>query len=166
MIPKLKGWERSQWASRALGYAPWSLKVSLECDKISEWMAERRSQPKPGTPTTQMWACLRFFLCCGLNAYVPSKFCRSYCCCCSIIQLCLTLVTTWTAVHHASLSITTSQSLLKLTSIELVMPSNHVILWVWCHLHICGYWYFSRQSWFQLVLLPAQPFSWWTLHIS
>ena len=25
----------------------------------------------------------------------------------------------------------------------------------WCHLHIWGYWYFSQQSWFQLVLLPA-----------
>ena len=34
------------------------------------------------------------------------------------------------------------------------------------HLHIWGYWYFSRQSWFQLVLLPVQRFSWCTLHIS
>ena len=29
-----------------------------------------------------------------------------------------------------------------------------------------GYWYFSWQSWFQLVLHPAQHFSWCTLHIS
>ena len=35
-----------------------------------------------------------------------------------------------------------------------------------CHLHIWGYWYFSRQSWFQLVFHPAQRFSWCTLHIS
>ena len=34
------------------------------------------------------------------------------------------------------------------------------------HLHIWGYWYFSQQSWFQLMLLPAQRFSWCTLHIS
>ena len=34
----------------------------------------------------------------------------------------------WTAACQASLSITNSQSLLKLTSIELVMPSNHSIL--------------------------------------
>ena len=34
----------------------------------------------------------------------------------------------WTAVCQASLSITNSQSLLKLTSIESVMPSNHLIL--------------------------------------
>ena len=34
----------------------------------------------------------------------------------------------WTAARQASLSITNSQSLLKLMSIELVMPSNHLIL--------------------------------------
>ena len=37
-------------------------------------------------------------------------------------------VTPWTAAHQASLSITNSRSLLKLTSLELVMPSNHIIL--------------------------------------
>ena len=36
--------------------------------------------------------------------------------------------TPWTAAHQASLSITNSWSLLKLRSIELVMPSNHLIL--------------------------------------
>ena len=39
-------------------------------------------------------------------------------------------VTSWTAARQASLSITNSRSLLRLTSIELVMPSNHPIL---CH---------------------------------
>ena len=34
----------------------------------------------------------------------------------------------WTAAHQASLSITISWSLLKIMSIELVMPSNHLIL--------------------------------------
>ena len=38
-------------------------------------------------------------------------------------------VTPWTAAHQASLSITNSQSLLKLMSITSVMPSNHLILW-------------------------------------
>ena len=37
-------------------------------------------------------------------------------------------VTPWTEAHQASLSITNSQSLLKLMSIELVMPANHLIL--------------------------------------
>ena len=36
-------------------------------------------------------------------------------------------VTPWTAACQASLSITNSRSLPKLTSIELVMPSNHLI---------------------------------------
>ena len=36
--------------------------------------------------------------------------------------------TPWTSAHQASLSITNSQSLLKLMSIEPVMPSNHLIL--------------------------------------
>ena len=39
-------------------------------------------------------------------------------------------MTPWTAAHQTSLSITNSRSLLKLMSIELVMPSNHLIL---CH---------------------------------
>ena len=38
--------------------------------------------------------------------------------------------TPWTAAHQTSLSITNSQSLPKLMSIESVMPSNHLIL---CH---------------------------------
>ena len=38
--------------------------------------------------------------------------------------------TPWTTAHQASLSITSSWSLLKLMSIESVMPSNHPIL---CH---------------------------------
>ena len=37
--------------------------------------------------------------------------------------------TPWAAAHQASLSFTISQSLLKLTSVESVMPSNHLILW-------------------------------------
>ena len=37
--------------------------------------------------------------------------------------------TPWIAARQASLSITNSRSLLKLTSIELVMPSNHLILY-------------------------------------
>ena len=43
----------------------------------------------------------------------------------SHIQL---FVTSWTAAHEASPSITNSRSLLKLLSIESVMPSNHLIL--------------------------------------
>ena len=47
-----------------------------------------------------------------------------------VTQSCLTLCDPWTAAHQASLSITNPWSLLKLMCIELVMPSNHLIL---CH---------------------------------
>ena len=43
----------------------------------------------------------------------------------SSVQL---FVAPWTAAHQASLSITNSQSLLKIMSIELVMPSNYLSL--------------------------------------
>ena len=45
----------------------------------------------------------------------------------SVVSL---FATPWTAACQASLSITNSQSLLKLVSIESMMPSNHLIL---CH---------------------------------
>ena len=46
---------------------------------------------------------------------------------CSVVS---NSATSWTPAHQTSLSITNSWSLLKLMSIELVMPSNHLIL---CH---------------------------------
>ena len=46
----------------------------------------------------------------------------------SITQLCPTLCNPWTVASQASLSITKSRSLLKLMSIESVMPPNHLIL--------------------------------------
>ena len=44
----------------------------------------------------------------------------------SCVQL---FATPWTAGHQDSLSLSNSQSLLKLMSIDLVMPSNHLVLW-------------------------------------
>ena len=55
---------------------------------------------------------------------------QTCCCCCSVAQSCPTLCDPWTAARQASLSITNSWSLLRLMSIESVMPSNHLIL---CH---------------------------------
>ena len=46
----------------------------------------------------------------------------------SITQVCLSFATSWTTTYQASLSITYSQSLPELMSIESVMPSNHFIL--------------------------------------
>ena len=60
--------------------------------------------------------CSAFVTCSGLNVVVQWL---------SHVQL---IVAPWTAVHQASLSFTISWSLLKLTSIESVMPSSHLIL--------------------------------------
>ena len=57
---------------------------------------------------------------------IKSIFCFS----CSLVLLShiQLFVTPWTAAHEAPLSSIISQSLLKLTSIESVMPSTHLIL--------------------------------------
>ena len=47
-----------------------------------------------------------------------------------LLSLVRLFATPWTAAHQGSLSITNSQSLLKLMPIESVTPSNHLIL---CH---------------------------------
>ena len=52
------------------------------------------------------------------------------CCCVQIFA------TSWIVARQASLSITNSQSLLKLMSIESVMPSNHLILCCSLLLHL------------------------------
>ena len=57
-----------------------------------------------------------------------SSLCNTLCC--SVTQSCPLFVTPWTAAHQASLSFTIFHSLLKLVSIESVMPSNCLIL---CH---------------------------------
>ena len=79
------------------------------------------------SPRTNIWIC-------GL---------QTFCCCCSVTKLCPTLCGPWTAAHQSSLSFTISQSLLKLMSIEAVMPSSHPIF---CH---------------PLLLLPSIFFSIW-----
>ena len=48
-------------------------------------------------------------------------------CCCSDAKSCLTLCNPWTAACQASLFFTISWSLVRLTSIESVMSSNHLI---------------------------------------
>ena len=62
---------------------------------------------------------------------VKSPQIDSHFCCFSSVQSVSHLqvfVTTWTSACQASLSITNSRSLLKFMSIELVMPSSHLIL--------------------------------------
>ena len=55
---------------------------------------------------------------------------NSCCCCCLVVQLCPTLCNPLGPQHARLPCPSPTQSLLKLMSIELVMPSNHHIL---CH---------------------------------
>ena len=71
---------------------------------------------------------LRILSCLSRHQTPPgfSDLCLSGCRC-SVAKLCLT-ATPWTATRQASLSFTVSGSLLKLVSIESVMPSYHLVL--------------------------------------
>ena len=72
--------------------------------------------------------CVNFFLClCRIHGPINASFVFSSVQCLSRVRL---FVTPWTAARQASLSIANSGSLLKLMSIEWVMPSNYLIL---CH---------------------------------
>ena len=72
-----------------------------------------------------------FFLSCDQTPWHPELLPISSVQFCSVAQSLSRIqlfVSPWTAACHASLSITNSQGLLKLMSVELVMPSNHLIL--------------------------------------
>ena len=69
------------------------------------------------------WSCINLFINISLTV---GCFCQSV----QLISHVLLFETPWTAAHQTSLSISNSQSLIKLISIKSVMPSNHLIL---CH---------------------------------
>ena len=70
--------------------------------------------------------------------------------------------TTWTAARQASLSLTISLSLLKLLSIELVMPSNHLIL---CHPLLLSIFPSIRIFSYELALCKSWP-KYWSFSLS
>ena len=75
---------------------------------VTPWTAAYQAPPSMGSSRQENWS----------GVPLPSPL--------SGVQLC----NPWTAAHLASLSFSISRSLLKLMSIESVMPSNHLIL---CH---------------------------------
>ena len=70
----------------------------------------------------------------------------------------------WTAAHQASLSITNSQSLLKLMSIELVMPSSHLVLC--CPLLILPFIFLSIRVFSSESALPIRWPKYWSFSFS
>ena len=81
----------------------------------------------------------------------------------SVAQSWPTFATPWTAACQASLSITNSRSLLKLTSVESVMPSSHRILC--CPLLLPSVFPSIRVFSKELVLLIRWP-KFWSFSIS
>ena len=104
-----------------------------------------------------------------MDSHSSNPLCSRLCCISppSSVQLlsCVWLsVTPWTAASQASLSIIKAQSLLKLMSIESVMPSNHLIL---CHPLLLPPSIFSQhQSLFQWVSSSYQWLKYWSFSFS
>ena len=110
-----------EWVAISLSNAwKWKVKVKL-LSRVrllaTLWTASHQAPPSMGFSRQEYWS--------GVPLSSPTSF--------SSVQSlsCVRLFATpWIAAHQASLSITNSQSPLKLTSIELVMPTSHLIL---CH---------------------------------
>ena len=96
--------------------------TSINLDKMNFFLKEARQLPSG--PVVKNPPANAGNTCSLLSNNIPHAF--------SSIQFTRSVVsnsaTPWTTVSHASLSINNSQSLLKLTSIKSVMPSNHPIL--------------------------------------
>ena len=73
------------------------------------------------------------------------------------------LVTPWTAAHQDSLSITNSWSLLKLMSIESVMPYNHLFL---CHPLLLPSIFLSIRVFFNESVLRIRWPKYWSFSFS
>ena len=100
----------------------WLMLILLPAHHSSENYGPQGSPPPP-LPKAVLSSCfvINFTLLFSSCCLVP---------CCSLVQLLshvLLFVTPWTAACQASMSFTISRSLLKLMSIESVMPSNHLI---------------------------------------
>ena len=101
------------WVSRIVGrrFNLWATREALWCSSVYLLLKRFLDRPQP-------WQTFA-------NMYIQFQFS------CSLVWL---FVTPWTAAGQASLFITNSRSLLKLMSIESVMPSNRLIL---CHPFSC-----------------------------
>ena len=95
-----------------------------------------------GAPNNKVWHCFHCF-----PIYFPMKWWDRMP---SLFSEC------WALSQHSPLSLSSRGFL----------DPIHFLPLGWYHLHIWGYWYFSWQSWFRLVLLPVQHLAWCTLHMA
>ena len=92
-----------------------------------------------------------------------NKVCHCFCCfpsiCHEVVGLVAMIFVFWMLSFKPTFS--TPLSLLSRGSL---VPLFFLPLG-WCLLHVWGYWYFSQQSLFQLMLHPSRHFTWCTLYI-
>ena len=105
--------------------SPWDYKAQLSlATRGEDWASQGQPKGKAEIPVVTRE--------CRRNSRKTTWFCVCVCVCVCVKSLShiRLFATPWTAACQASLSITNSRSLLKLMSIEWMMPSNHLIL---CH---------------------------------
>ena len=93
---------------------PWLFRVS-QCKQVQEGEGEKELES--------------YLLLCELAGPISHGFINEICVSVQSLSPVPLFATPWTTARQGSLSITNSQSLLKLMSIKSVMPSNHLILW-------------------------------------
>ena len=98
--------------SKCSSWETWTIMKSQL--SLAGTLLEREMCRQPKCPSAEEWVKKTWYIYQSVSAQSLSR-----------LRL---FVTLWTAACQASLSITTSWSLLKLMSIESVMPSNHLIL--------------------------------------
>ena len=139
-----------------LFFSEWE-KIMPESMKMWAWCSSRKvSDEKPCQDVKHR---NRYFSGSGLGFIVHINSVQSL----SRVQL---FVTPWTAACQASLSMTNSWSLLKLTSIKSVMPSNHLILLsspspafsLSQHQGLVNLWHFGAGRWSVTVITKQTPF--------
>ena len=70
------------------------------------------------------------------------------------------------ALHFLNVKFKSDVSLSYFTFIKRLFSSSHFLPLGWNHLLIWHCWYFSCQSWLQLMIHPSPYFAWFTLHAS
>ena len=132
-----------EWRQNLLNGSPWFFPLEASSQHIiSLWdlrcsVLSLRSSCSNGLPFPLKWS--RHAPCSSRLILLPPHFKVLFLLlllvweggdCCSVTKLCPESAIPWTAACQASLSFINSRSMLKLMSIEMVIPSNHLVL---CH---------------------------------
>ena len=120
-VPQLRSGGAERWSQAVSLFPVWAAVLPQPCPPplpaLPQLTLSRKREENAGSE-----ACLSGHF--PFLSSLPLIFISSVQFSCSFVSF----VTPWTAARQASLSITHSQGVLKLMSIKLVMPANHLIL--------------------------------------